>query len=240
MKMLVMNHRFFMLIFPFLLALFVLVGCGESEENNNRPVIEALSDQTLDMGNTVEVKVIITDADGADTHIINASSDNTTIAAISVDKVSLTITGKAAGTTTITVIATDDSGQDNAEANPVTFKVTVNNPPPDETPEQPNDPYTPLEGLSVSDGRIQFLFFSAGRCIYIDGSTINGVTYNVHYSKWQRRDDVTSPWVDVPGTESDDGLCSYSPTGPGQYRIVCEISFDGVKGKYTSENILEI
>ena len=97
--------------------------------------------------------------------------------------------------------------------------------------------YTPLEGLRVSDGRVQFLFASAvGRqCIRL--SSINGVVYTAHTSKWQRRAGAT--WVDIPGTERE-VLCSYSPTSPGEYRLVAEISIDGERGFYSSENTLTV
>ena len=94
--------------------------------------------------------------------------------------------------------------------------------------------YTPLPGLRVSDGRVQFLFFQAGGCINLN-STINGVVYTTHTSKWQRKDGAT--WVDVPGTERA-GLCAYSPTSPGEYRLVAEISIGGQRGFYSSENTL--
>ena len=97
--------------------------------------------------------------------------------------------------------------------------------------------YTPLEGLRVSDGRVQFLFASAGQCINLSDSRINGVAYTTHTSKWQRR--AGSSWVDIPGTERD-GLCSYSPTIPGEYRLVAEISIDGVRGYHSSENTLTV
>ena len=87
--------------------------------------------------------------------------------------------------------------------------------------------YTPLESLRVSDGRVQFLFASAGQCINLSNSRINGVAYTTHTSKWQRR--AGSSWVDIPGTERA-GLCSYSPTNPGEYRLVAEISIDGERG----------
>ena len=97
--------------------------------------------------------------------------------------------------------------------------------------------YTPLEGLRVSDGRVQFLFASAGQCINLSNSSINGVVYTTHTSKWQRSDG--SAWVDIPGTERG-GLCSYSPTSPGEYRLVAEISIDGERGHYSSENTLTV
>lgn len=109
-----------------------------------------------------------------------------------------------------------------------------------EVMEEDDDPYTPLEGLIVSkNGRVQFLFASAG-CVHIGGNvSFGGAKYATHNSKWQRRDDATSPWIDIPETEQE-GLCGYSPPGPGQYRMVGEISINGVRGKYASENILTV
>ena len=101
------------------------------------------------------------------------------------------------------------------------------------------DPYTPLEGWTVSDGRVQF-FFSAGQCVNLGNTTLNGVTYTIHSSKWQGRADASSAWMDIPGTEHTGGVCSYSPTEPGQYRGVAEISIDGERGKHATQNILTV
>lgn len=92
---------------------------------NSQPVIETIPDQTLDVGDETTVVVKVTDADVGDTHTISASSDDPAIATVEVNNRTLTITGIAEGMTTITVSATDDSGQDNAEATPETFEVTV-------------------------------------------------------------------------------------------------------------------
>ena len=109
---------------------------------------------------------------------------------------------------------------------------------PEPTPPPPTaDVYQPLAGLRVSPGRVQFLFFSAGRCINLSNSSINGVVYTTHTSKWQRRDSSTNPWADISGTERD-GLCSYSPSDPGEYRLVGEVTIDGTRGKYSSENTI--
>ena len=107
------------------------------------------------------------------------------------------------------------------EEPPMLVEETPVEPPnmPEEAPEEPSDPYVPLEGLVVSNGRVQYLFFSAGACINLGGANINGVAYNTHSSKWQRRDEASSPWIDIPGTEKE-GLCAHSPSGPGQYRTV--------------------
>ena len=106
--------------------------------------------------------------------------------------------------------------------------------------------YLPLEGLRVSEGggvqyRAGFLSLSAGsgNCIYLSNSNLNGVVYTIHQSKWQRR--TGSTWVDIPGTESEEGeLCGYSATSPGEYRVVAEISIGGAKGYYSSENTLTV
>lgn len=97
--------------------------------------------------------------------------------------------------------------------------------------------YTPLEGLRVSDGRVQWLFFSSGGCINLSNSDINGVVYTTHRSKRQRREGAT--WVDVSGTERN-GVCAYSPTRSGKYRLVAELSIRGERGFYSSENTLTV
>ena len=333
MKMLVANRKFSILILPFLLASFVLVGCGEDDEDNNRlvednnqPVIEAIPDKIVDADGAVTVEVNITDVDGDDTHTIRASSNNKAIATVSAKNTTLTINGIAGGMATITVSVTDNSGQENAAATPITFQVTVNanSQPviqaiPDVTLDAGaestvavnitdadvgdahtisassddtaiavvsvnnttlaisgiaegtttitvsatddsgknnaaatpvsfnvtvNDPYTPFRGLTVHVGVVVFkaggINLQAGNCISFDGTTFNGVTYDTHSFKWQRRENPASPWIDIPGTEEKRGICGYRPNRPGQYRAVWEVSVNGVRKKYASANILEI
>ena len=98
--------------------------------------------------------------------------------------------------------------------------------------------YTPLPGLRVSDGLIQYSFSQAGGCIDLSNTNINGVVYTIHTSKWQRR--AGSTWVDVPETEHNGGVCAYSTTTPGEYRLVAEISIGGQRGFYSNENTFTI
>ena len=100
--------------------------------------------------------------------------------------------------------------------------------------------YTPLAGLRVSSGSIQYLFFSAGNCINLSNTTFNGVVYTVHTSKWQRRNGST--WVDVQDTEREGQICAFSPSPPipGEYRLVAEISIGGQRGFYSSEDTFTI
>ena len=126
---------------------FVLIGCGD----NNQPSIKAMTDDTvadqsitLAVNSRRTVEIYITDVDDDDTHTVTASSENTTVAAVSVedtmydrnftvagvalfddtDDAILTITGVGVGNTTVTVTATDDSGEGNA-ATRLTFEITV-------------------------------------------------------------------------------------------------------------------
>ena len=104
------------------------------------------------------------------------------------------------------------------------------------------DTLTPLNGLRVTEGGgIQYRtgaltqLVGSGNCIYLSNSSINGVVYTVHKSQWQRREGST--WVDIPGTERD-ALCGYGPATPGEYRVVVDMSIDGERVNYYSENTL--
>ncbi|MDE0104173.1 MAG: hypothetical protein OXN89_17505 [Bryobacterales bacterium] len=104
-------------------------------------------------------------------------------------------------------------------------------------PAPAEDDYERLSDWTVASGRVRFLFFSAGQCITL-GGTINGVTYAVHTSKWQRRANADSPWTDVTDTVKEGSICSYTPDSPGEYRGVAEISIGGVRGRYATDNTL--
>lgn len=45
--------------------------------------------------------------------------------------------------------------------------------------------------------------------------------------------------MDVSGTERN-GVCAYSPTNSGEYRLVAEISIGGEREFYSSENTLTV
>lgn len=113
---------------------------------------------------------------------------------------------------------------------------------PDDTSDATTDTsvtYERLDSLQVSAGRVQFGFFSAGGCIAISNTTVNGVTYTIVSSKWQMRADSASAWSDVAGTERTGQICALNPTESGEYRLVFEITIDGTTGHYSS-NILTI
>ena len=100
----------------------------------------------------------------------------------------------------------------------------------------PPDVYTPLASWTVADGRVTLAGLTAGRCITLGSGTINGVSYTVHTSKWQRRGNENSPWTDIARTERRGQLCAYTTTQPGQYRGVADLTIDGERGMYSSAN----
>ena len=114
----------------------VLIGCGMFEDDNSQPSIGTMTDDTitdrtltLAVNSWRTVEIYISDVDDDDMHTISASSENTAVATVSVDErrhdKALIITGIAEGSTTVTVTATDDSGEDNAIAKPMFINVTV-------------------------------------------------------------------------------------------------------------------
>ena len=109
---------------------FLGCGAGDFKEDNSQPAIGRIRDQTLNVGDVTWRMVSITDANVDDTHTISVSADDTTVAAFSVSGARVYIAGLAAGTTTVTLSATDNSGQDNGAAVPVTFEVMVKESPP--------------------------------------------------------------------------------------------------------------
>ena len=95
------------------------------EAANQRPMVGAIADRSLEAGGSVDIPVEVTDDDADDTHTISASSSDSGLVEVSVEGSLLSVRGLAAGSATITVTARDSSGAGNAESEPVTFAVTV-------------------------------------------------------------------------------------------------------------------
>ncbi len=103
-----------------------------------------------------------------------------------------------------------------------------------------SDAYKPLGLWRISDGSVGFYVNSSLGCLSVSNRTVSGVQYTVHSSKWQSRSGAGGAWADVPNSGHAGGVCAYSPTEPGQYRGVAEISVDGERGTYASSNILTV
>ena len=89
--------------------------------------------------------------------------------------------------------------------------------------------YAALADWTVSLAEVRYGALASRGCITLD---------SIHTSKWQSRAGPSSPWTDVAGTVRTGQICSYSPSEPGQYRGVAEISVNGVRGMYSTSNVL--
>ena len=110
-----------------LAAASVIAGCGGGGggDVNFQPLVGAIGDQTLAVGETLSIQASVSDGNPEDSHRVTASSSDTGVASVTVNGTMLTVNGVAPGTATITVTARDNSGEANAESLPVRFDVTV-------------------------------------------------------------------------------------------------------------------
>ena len=118
-----------------LVAVAMITGCGGGGGSggsagtgvgtNLQPSVGALGDQSLEIGESVNVEVSVSDGNAGDTHSVTARSSDSEVASVTVSGTELTVNGVAAGTATITVTARDNSGAANAESPSVSFSVTV-------------------------------------------------------------------------------------------------------------------
>ena len=106
---------------------------------------------------------------------------------------------------------------------------------------QAADEYTPALTIELLKDGIKIGFGAHGRfSVFNVTNRSTAATDSVRNSKWQRRDDSNTPWVDVPDSERATGLYGYVVTLPGEYRWVGEVNHNGVWGKYASGNILQL
>jgi hypothetical protein len=110
-----------------------LVTVVEPPEQNNPPNVAPIPSQTLTQGTTLAVPVTISDPDGDAIQGFAATSASPNIVQVTTSPTTnrINLTGLSAGTTTVTVRATDVNG---AESQPMNFSVVVNPPEPDNNP----------------------------------------------------------------------------------------------------------
>ena len=97
---------------------------------NSQPLVEEIFDMMLEFGDSTTLSVGIKDEDEGDRHTITATCEDPDIAMASTEDETITISAGDVGETTCTVYVTDSSGQSNAQSENVTFKITVQEPPP--------------------------------------------------------------------------------------------------------------
>ena len=116
--------------------------------------------------------------------------------------------------------------------------------------------YVPWTGVKVERGKLEFSA-SLGTIDLTDCFTKNvligaispfppeglknwnaptGETLTVHYSLWQRSDDMGSTWTDIEATRVTHDACPYDPEVAGEYRLVGDITIDDDRAFRRSEN----
>ncbi len=112
--------------------------------------------------------------------------------------------------------------------------------------------YVPWEGVRVEPGRLVFTVPGLATIPIVNcassllGGELNnrptplGVTITVHYSVWQRSDDMGSTWEDIEDTRVEFDACPYNPEVAGEYRLVGDISLDDDRSFRRSENTFVI
>ena len=91
-----------------------------------------------------------------------------------------------------------------------------------------------FEPLVVGDGTLSVGVLTVTACVPVDNLMVEGMTFTVHTSHWQRRAAADSPWEDIAGTEEAGHVCPYSPEQPGNYRMIIDGTIDGERGLYRS------
>ena len=212
------------------------IAVSVQSSTNQAPVaVGMIEDATLPAGGdslVLSLADLFSDPNGDSLAFSGATTDSTVaeVEAI-VDSTSVALVrALGMGNATITLTATDPGGL-MAEH---TFTVTV---------EADGDPYwRPLTGVLVYNGYLNISGVNILSCYGpVVGFVVSGVTYTVHSSKWQRRDNAESEWTDIPGTEEDRAYaCPYETDAPGEYRLVGDLTVDGVRGLYRSGNTFTV
>ena len=187
---------------------------------------------------TVTMSVSPTSIERGENATLRWSSTNATSATITPGIGSVPTSGSRSvspsSTTTYRITVRSADGQTASD----TARVTVSDPPPDDS-----DDYKMLKGFTIAnDGTVTLKFGNftniagPGRCASFSNATINGQTYSLHQTAWQRN--TGSGWQDVAGTKKTGQLCGYdlASAPSGKYRAVGDMTVAGTRGKYKSEN----
>jgi len=110
--------------------------------------------------------------------------------------------------------------------------------------------YVPWTGVRVAPGTVTFTIplgpiqLTGCASALLDGGlndlSILGFNITVHYSVWQRSDDMGSTWTDIEDTRVMYDACAYDPEVAGEYRLVGDVTLDGERAFRASENTFTV
>ena len=126
----------------------------------------------------------------------------------------------------------------------------------EDPPEEVDDMiiYVEWEGVRVARGELSFALPGGGPALTLNTCasdnpliklvppgelkdfTFGDFTITVHYSVWQRSDDMGSTWDDIEETKKEFDVCPYDTEVAGEYRLVGEVTLNGDKEFRKSEN----
>ncbi|MCY3712572.1 MAG: Ig-like domain-containing protein [Gemmatimonadetes bacterium] len=192
--------------------------------------VDAEATTLTEIGQTLQLMVSVSDANDesiAEPSVIWISSND---AVVTVDEDGL-VTAEGNGMAEVTAASGDVSAKvDITVMAPVT-----------------EIEYTPWTGVKVAPGQLMFtlpggLGVSIQSCASgLLGGELNnreaiGYTITVHYSVWQRSDDMGTTWTDIEATRVMYDACPYDPEVAGEYRLVGDITIDDDRSFRRSEN----
>ena len=113
--------------------------------------------------------------------------------------------------------------------------------------------YVPWEGVKVAPGNLIFTVPLLGEISLMGcaSGTIGGelndykapfgdYTITVHFSIWQRSDDMGGTWINIEDTRKTFDACAYDPEEPGKYRLVGDVTLNGERAFRASENSFDV
>lgn len=177
-----------------------------------------------------DVMVVTVDADGLVTAVGNGMAEVMATSGDVSDMVSITVMDPDA----------DGEGEENGDNGEEVVEIE----------------YVPWTGVAVAPGKLLFSS-SIGAIELTDCFTKNsligliapfppeglkdwnaptGDTLTVHFSVWQRSDDMGSTWTDIETTRVMYDACPYDPEVAGEYRLVGDITIDDDRSFRRSEN----
>ena len=180
---------------------------------NQNPTLAAISNQTIDVGDTINIDLTMSDPDGDSLTFSSTSSDPTKATTGQIDADTLSVTGVSAGSATITVNVGDGNGGSASR----TFDVTVN---PATVPNQPPvlDPFS-LQTIDVGQTIMVQITYSDP-----DGDTVS-------VSPPPTSDDTNVATAFANNSE-------LSITGVGQGSAAITVTIDDGRGGTDSETLL--